>query len=53
LTTSWECIAQRLLAGFPPLRAVTVRVHKPVAPIPGAATAAVAVEIRRARGAAS
>jgi dihydroneopterin aldolase len=47
-----EAIAQRLLARFPRLVAVVVRVHKPAAPIPGAATAAVAVEIRRAREAA-
>ena len=44
-----ERIAQRLLAGFSPLQAVTVRVHKPGAPIPGAATAAVAVEVHRMR----
>ena len=45
-----ERIAQRLLAQLPLLQGVTVRVHKPAAPIPGAATAAVAVEIHRVRG---
>ncbi len=45
-----ERIAQRLLARFAPLQAVTVRVHKPGAPLPGAAAVAtVAVEVQRAR----
>jgi 7,8-dihydroneopterin aldolase/epimerase/oxygenase len=48
-----EHLAADLLAAFPLLEAVTVRVHKPGAPIPGAATAAVAVEIHRAREGAS
>jgi 7,8-dihydroneopterin aldolase/epimerase/oxygenase len=44
-----EEIARRLLTEFPLLQAVTVRVGKPSAPIPGAATGTVAVEIQRAR----
>jgi dihydroneopterin aldolase len=44
-----ERIAQRLLDGFPRLAAVTVRVHKPAAPLAGAAVAAVAVEVHRER----
>src|SRR5215210_5319854 len=42
-------IASDLLAEFHLLEAVTVRVHKPGAPLPGAAVAAVAVEIHRRR----
>src|SRR5436305_437819 len=37
-----ERVAQRLLAAFSPLQAVTVRVHKPGAPLPGAAFTTVA-----------
>jgi len=49
-----ERIAARLLGQFPPIEAVTVRVHKPAAPIPGATgAAAVAVEVQRARDQAS
>ena len=44
-----ERIAGELLGAFPLLEAVTVRVHKPGAPLPGAAVAAVAVEVQRAR----
>ncbi len=44
-----EEVARRLLAAFPPLEAVVVRVAKPAAPIAGATTGTVAVEIRRAR----
>ena len=44
-----EEIARRLLTEFPLLQAVTVRVGKPSAPIAGAATGTVAVEIQRAR----
>ncbi|HZS01378.1 MAG TPA: dihydroneopterin aldolase [Chloroflexota bacterium] len=44
-----EEVARRLLAEFPPLQAVTVRVAKPAAPIAGAVTGTVAVEIHRAR----
>ena len=42
-----ERIALRLLDEFRRLESVTVRVHKPSAPIPGAPTAQVAVEITR------
>ncbi len=42
-------IARDLLAAFPRLLAVTVRVHKPFAPLPGMATGTVAVEIHRTR----
>ena len=49
-----ERIAARLLGQFPLLEAVTVRVHKPAAPIPGATGAAsVAAEVRRVREQAS
>jgi dihydroneopterin aldolase len=44
-----EAIARALLGAFPRLSGVVVRVHKPAAPIAGAATAAVAVEIQRER----
>ncbi|HZR99979.1 MAG TPA: dihydroneopterin aldolase [Chloroflexota bacterium] len=44
-----ERIAARLLAAFPPLQAVTVRVHKPGAPLPGATFATIAAEVTRAR----
>jgi dihydroneopterin aldolase len=44
-----ERIAGDLLARFPLLQGVTVRVHKPGAPIPGAAVVAVAVEVQRRR----
>src|SRR5688572_21981544 len=44
-----ERIAGELLTQFPLLRAVTVRVHKPGAPLPGAVMAAVAVELHRTR----
>ncbi|HEY7067404.1 MAG TPA: dihydroneopterin aldolase [Chloroflexota bacterium] len=47
-----ERIARRLLAAFPPLQAVTVRVHKPGAPLPGAHFATIAVEVQRTREAA-
>lgn len=46
-----ERVAARLLADFSRLEAVTVRVHKPAAPIAGAATANAAVEITRQRSA--
>lgn len=41
-------LAVRLLATFPPLAAVTVRVHKPHAPLPGI-VGDVMVEVRRER----
>jgi 7,8-dihydroneopterin aldolase/epimerase/oxygenase len=44
-----ERIAARLLAAFPPLEQVTVRVHKPGAPLPGATFATMAAEVTRAR----
>jgi 7,8-dihydroneopterin aldolase/epimerase/oxygenase len=44
-----ELLAARLLADFPAVRAVRVRVEKPWAPIPGAQLASVAVEICRGR----
>ncbi len=44
-----ELLAARLLADFPPVRAVHVRVEKPWAPIAGAQLASVAVEICRGR----
>jgi 7,8-dihydroneopterin aldolase/epimerase/oxygenase len=44
-----ELLAARVLADFPPVRAVQVRVEKPWAPIPGAQLASVAVEICRGR----
>jgi dihydroneopterin aldolase len=44
-----ESVAERLLADFPPLAAVTVRVTKPSPPIAGAAIGTVSVEIERAR----
>ena len=47
-----ERVAERLLRAFPPLTAVTVRVHKPSAPLPGAAFTTIAAEVSRARGAA-
>lgn len=43
-----ESIAARVLAGFPLVRELTVRVHKPRAPIPGV-FADVCVEITRGR----
>lgn len=42
-------VANRILDRFPPVAAVTVRVHKPRAPIPGV-FADVCVEIARQRG---
>jgi dihydroneopterin aldolase len=45
-----ELVAERLLSEFPALGAVTVRVTKTSAPIEGAATGTVGVEIERARG---
>ena len=44
-----ERVAQRLLAAFPPLEAVTVRVHKPGAPLRGATFATIAAEVHRTR----
>ena len=44
-----ELLAARVLADFPPVRAVHVRVEKPWAPIAGAQLASVAVEICRDR----
>lgn len=41
-------IAERLLAAFPPLRCVRVRVHKPEAPV-GLPFADIHAEVRRAR----
>jgi dihydroneopterin aldolase len=42
-------IAHDVLAAFPPLTAVTVRVHKPGVPLPGATTGTVAAEVHRTR----
>lgn len=51
IETLAERIAERLLLQYPTIAAVTVRVHKPTAPIAGAAVAVgVAVEIQRIRG---
>jgi dihydroneopterin aldolase len=47
-----ERIARRLLAKFATLQAVTVRVHKPGAPLPGATFATIAAEVHRTREAA-
>jgi 7,8-dihydroneopterin aldolase/epimerase/oxygenase len=44
-----EEIARRLLTGFPLLQTVSVRVGKPAAPIAGAATGTMAIEIQRTR----
>ena len=45
-----ERIAQRLLARFRPLESVTVRVHKPGAPLPDGATfTTIAAEVHRTR----
>lgn len=44
-----ESIAARLLATFPSLSAVAVRVAKPGAPLPSSASGEVAVEIHRGR----
>ncbi|HLH26610.1 MAG TPA: dihydroneopterin aldolase [Chloroflexota bacterium] len=44
-----ERVARRLLAAFPPLQRVTVRVHKPGAPLPGATFATIAAEVQRGR----
>jgi 7,8-dihydroneopterin aldolase/epimerase/oxygenase len=44
-----ERVAQRLLATFPTVQAVTVRVHKPGAPLPGATFATIAAEVQRSR----
>src|SRR5215218_186239 len=44
-----ERVAGRLLARFGPLQGVTVRVHKPGAPIPGATFATIVVELHRTR----
>ena len=44
-----ELLAARVLADFPPVRAVHVRVEKPWVPIAGAQLASVAVEICRGR----
>ena len=41
-----------LIEAVPPLQAVTVRVHKPGAPLPGATFTSVAVEVHRTREAA-
>jgi dihydroneopterin aldolase len=48
-----EGVARRLLAAFPPLQAVTVRVHKPGAPLPGATFTTIAAEVHRTREEAS